>query len=168
MQTVRLLTTEDKATDDPLGSFLGGAASTSLPKRTWMWWNSRSRTDLAINYQKLIDKGLGDVPREKVDALVRNGLEVTNKDHRGAGDRQGQRVRILGHAWIAIVSADGKVKPDMTPEKKAEGFKKTVNRFLTALENALTDQEYRGGIDSETVARIKEKFQAFEQLFATN
>lgn len=166
MQSVRQLTEDDKKADDPLGNFFARSGLDFHAEEDLDPVELKIQTDVAINYQKLVDKGLDDVPREKVDALVRNNLEITNRiiEVLEVAKAKGED---LGACMDRILSADGKPEPTMTPEKKAAGFKKTVDRFLTELENALADEAYRSSIDPDKVRQIREKLQSFERLFAT-
>ena len=52
----------------------------------------------------------------------------------------------------------------MTPERKAEGFKKNTDRFIKAIESAISDAEYRGWVDNDTIASLKEKIEQLERL----
>ena len=58
--------------------------------------------------------------------------------------------------------------PELNRERKVAIFKKTAGKFLVVLDNAIADADYRGGIDQELYARIKEKVAALEPYVLPN
>jgi hypothetical protein len=58
----------------------------------------------------------------------------------------------------------------MTPERKAEGFKKTADRFIKAIDSALADQEYLIQVrqEQEWYGRLKQKVLELEGLMLAN
>jgi predicted membrane chloride channel (bestrophin family) len=56
----------------------------------------------------------------------------------------------------------------MTPARKAQGFKKTADRFIKAIENAIDDQDYRGQVNAELITNLNEKLQQLERLVTSS
>jgi hypothetical protein len=51
----------------------------------------------------------------------------------------------------------------MTPTRKAEGFKKTTDRFLKAMESALEDADYLSQVNAELITDLRAKLELLEQ-----
>jgi uncharacterized protein YaaR (DUF327 family) len=66
-----------------------------------------------------------------------------------------------------LIATGGKVEPVQTPRTKAEGFKKTVDRFLDQTATALTDDHYLGEFNAELCRQLVEKIQQLEQKLAS-
>jgi uncharacterized protein YaaR (DUF327 family) len=66
-----------------------------------------------------------------------------------------------------LIATGGKVEPIKTPQNKAEGFKKTVDRFLDQAETALSDNQYLAEFNSDLCRRLLEKIQQLEQKLAS-
>jgi len=56
----------------------------------------------------------------------------------------------------------------MTPDRKAEGFKRTAERFLKAVDNAFEDREYIQQLDRGMYDRLKQKVLDLERLIPAN
>ncbi len=163
IQIHRQLNDSDKRAEDPVGAFCERNGVDFNPTEELDAQELRIETDIAINFQKLLDAGIDDIPKVMVDALIRNGkelesthireLKVTKEDGKGLVKR-----------FEELIASDGRVPPNMTPARKAEGFKRTTDRFLKAIDNALEDADYRGQVDAEIIASLKEKLLQLERL----
>jgi len=51
----------------------------------------------------------------------------------------------------------------MTPARKAQGFKNTADKFIKAVENALGDIDYRGQINADLIASLKDSLRRLEE-----
>ena len=65
-----------------------------------------------------------------------------------------------------LLANDGTYKPELTPTRKAEGFKKTSQQFLKALKSAFEDAAYLQQVDAAFVAGIKDKVVELERRLA--
>ena len=107
-----------------------------------------------------------EVADDKVEALVRNGIELTSL-------RLGQLKLVkemegdLAGYIDRLISTGGKVEPIQTPETKAKSFKKTVDRFLDQATNALEDEQYLGEFDIALCRQLMEKIQSLEHKLTT-
>lgn len=167
IQIIRQIDKQDlEEKEDPIGDFLEGNGIEFDPEQETDDQELRIETDIAINQQKLQKAGITEIDREKVDALVRNGQDLT------AG--QIAQFKLAKEAGKDLVEemdkiiSGGKLEPIVTPTVKAEGFKKTTDKFLKAVEDALEDRDYLGGIDPELFKRLKEKIEQLEQHMLPN
>jgi uncharacterized protein YaaR (DUF327 family) len=119
-------------------------------------------TDIAITRQKLNSEGLEEVADDKVETLVRNGIELTTL-RLGQIKLVKETVGNLPDYIDRLIATGGKVEPIQTPETKAKNFKKTVDRFLDQATNALTDDQYLGEFNIELCRQLIEKIQRLEQ-----
>jgi len=168
LQILRQLTDEDKGQEDPVGAFLGRNVIDFNPEEELDAHELRVETDVAINYQKLLDEGITEIPKELIDVLVRNGKDLEAKHIINIKAAKEVDQDHLVEYMKEIIAGDGRVEPVMTPDRKAEGFKKTANRFLKAIENALEDGDYLGQFDQESFNGLKEKVLELEQRVSTN
>ena len=153
---------EEPEGEDPIAAFLKehGIEFNSYAETDYQ--ELKIATDIAIARQKLNSEGLEEVADEKVEALVRNGIELTTL-------RLGQMKLVketegnLAAYIDRLISTGGKVEPIQTPETKAKSFKKTVDRFIDQATNALDDDQYLGEFDIELCRQLMEKIQRLEQ-----
>ena len=167
METDRQLTDEDKKADDPVGSFFEKNGIHFNPEEELDVRELRIETDVAINLQKLLNEGITEIPKELIDTLVRTGNELESKhilNIKAAKEDGKDLVKYMEE----LIASDGRPQPIMTADRKADGFKKTANRFIKAIENALEDREYIGQFDQELYDRLKEKVLQLESLITTN
>jgi len=61
---------------DPVGAFIARNGINFNPEEELDAQELRIETDIAINYQKLLNAGINDIPKDMIDALVRNGKEI--------------------------------------------------------------------------------------------
>jgi uncharacterized protein YaaR (DUF327 family) len=148
--------------DDPIGQFLEVIGIEFNPDAETDYQELKIATDIAITRQKLNSEGLEEVADDKIEALVRNGIELTTL-------RLGQIKLVketegnLPDYIDRLIATGGKVEPIQTPETKAKNFKKTVDRFLDQATNALTDDQYLGEFNIELCRQLIEKIQRLEQ-----
>ena len=163
LQTDRQLSEADKQTENPVGAFIGRNGVIFNPEEELDVQELRIETDIAINYEKLLNAGITEISKDMIDALVRNGKEIESvhitelKVTKDAKDNLVER-------FEELVASDGRVPPNMTPDRKAQGFKNTADRFIKAIENAIDDQDYRGQVNAEFIANLNEKLQQLERL----
>jgi len=165
LQILRQQNEADKRTEDPVGAFIGRNGVNYNPEEELDVQELRIETDIAISHQKLLKEDF-DIPRAMVETLVRNGKEVES-----AHVKELEVTRNAGNDIVErfeeIIAADGRPEPNMTPARKAEGFKKSTDRFLKAIDNALEDADYRGQVNAEIIASLKEKLQQLEEAMQT-
>jgi hypothetical protein len=119
-------------------------------------------TDIAIARQKLNREDLEEVTDDKVEALVRKGIELTpNRVNELKLVKATQRD--LAEYVDGLIETGGKVEPIMTAERKSESFKKSLDRFLDKTDIAIEDDEYLGEVNLELWRQLKEKVIALEQ-----
>jgi hypothetical protein len=155
------------AGEDPIGAFLeaNGIDFDSYAETDYK--ELKIATDIAITRQKLNSEGLQEVVDEKVDALVRNGIEITVQ-------RLGQMKLVrethgdLPGYIDRLIATGGKVEPIQTAETKAKSFKKTLDRFLDQTATALDDDQYLGEIDLEVCRQLLEKIQQLQQKLTSS
>lgn len=161
LQILRQLSKADIRAEDPVGAFIGRNGVNYNPEEELDAQELRIETDIAINHQKLL-KGGFDIPRAMIETLVRNGKEVES-----AHIKELEVARNAGNEIVKrfeeIIAADGRPAPLMTPERKAESFKNSTDRFIKAMESAIADAEYRGQINTELISSLKETLQQLEQ-----
>lgn len=153
--------------DDPIGEFLADNGVDFNPEAEFDIGELKIKTDIAINKQKLVEEGLDAIPVEKVEAFVQNGNEILSKHIRElklVRDTNGD----LGGYMDRIIATDGKIEPVMTPDRKAESYKKVIDRFLKATDTAFVDGEYLGQIDADIFATLKQKVLELEQKISNN
>ena len=72
------------------------------------------------------------------------------------------------HRNIELIASENDPPPVLTDERKAVIFKKTADKFLMVLENAITDAHYLGQIDQEYYNQIKQKVIDLEKFVVAN
>ena len=163
MQILRQLNDSDKRAEDPVGAFCERNGVDFNPAEELDAQELRIETDIAINFQKLLDAGIEDIPKVMVDTLIRNGKELESA-HIQELKVTKEAEQDLVKRFEELVASGGRVSPNMTPARKAEGFKRTTDRFLKAIDNALEDAAYRGQVNAEIIASLKEKLLQLERL----
>jgi hypothetical protein len=163
LQILRQLSESDRKTEDPIGTFIEKNSINFNPSEEIDAQELKIETDIAINHQKCIDAGITEITKDMVEVLVRNGREIE-----AAHIQDLKAARVVGQNIVErfkqIVASDGRFKPIMTPDRKAEGFKKTTSQFLKAIESAISDEEYRSQVDAAIIASLKEKLLQLENL----
>ena len=94
------------------------------------------QTDIAITRDKLNNEGLEEIPNDKIEALIRSGLEMKAQHIRDLKLLKGKKGEYLEH-MDDIINSGGKVPPIVTADSKAEKFKKTIDRFIDQTVSAL-------------------------------
>ncbi len=161
LEILRQLSEADKQTDDPIDVFITRNGINFNPTQEVDLQELRIETDIAISYGKLIKEDL-DIPKAMVEVLVRNGKEVESAHVRELKVAKDDRQDIVAQ-FEEIIAADGRVEPVMTPDRKAEGFKKKSDQFIKAMKSAISDVEYRGQINAELINSLKETLQQLEE-----
>jgi len=163
LQILRQLSAADKETADPVGAFIERKGIDFRPAEEVDAQELRIEADIAINHQKLLEAEIMEITKEMVEVLVRNGKEVESSHIRELKAAK-EADRDIVTRFQEILASDGRVEPVMTPTRKAEGFKKTTDRFLKAMESAIQDAEYLSQVSAETIASLKDKIQHLERL----
>lgn len=166
LQTLRQLSEDDKKRDDPIGAFIERNGIHFNPTEETDAQELKIETDIALSYQRLLGAGIDNIPKEMVDAFVRGGNEIEPTHLRELEFAKNAGVDTI-ERFKEIMATDGKPEPLMTPDRKAEGFKKTTDRFLKAMESAISDAEYLQQVNAEVIAALKEKLDQLEKLFST-
>ena len=161
LQIIRRIDKDDLMKEDPIGDFLRENKIDFDPKRETEFKEVRIEADVAVEKEKLVKAGITEISHEFIDTLVRNGRKLTSQNI-----KQLVLAREKGNLAEKMekIASGEKIEPLVTPEIKAEGFKKTTNRFMKAIESALTDTEYITDVDMELFNRLKERIQQLEQL----
>jgi len=147
---------------DPVGAFIARNGINFNPEEELDAQELRIETDIAINYQKLLNAGINDIPKDMIDALVRNGKEIESvhvTELKVTRDAEQDVVK----RFEELVASDARVTPNMTPARKAQGFKNTADKFIKAVENALGDIDYRGQINADLIASLKDSLRRLEE-----
>jgi hypothetical protein len=165
LQIIRQLSDADMQTVDPVGAFITRKGVNFNPAQELDAQELRIETDIAISHEKLTNGGF-DIPKTRVEALVRNGKEVESSHVRELEVARNNGDDVV-ERFEQIIAADGRPAPLMTPGRKAEGFKRTTDRFLKAIDNALEDAAYRGQVNAEIIASLKEKLLQLERLVSS-
>jgi hypothetical protein len=162
LQIDRQLSAADLKTDDPIGAFLARKSVNFNPAQEIDAQELRIETDIAISHEKLLGAGITEITRELVEVLVRNGKEVESAHVNELKVTKDAKDDIVAR-FQEILASDGKVKPVMTPERKATGFKRKSDQFIVAMKSAITDAEYRGQVNAELINSLKETLQQLEE-----
>jgi hypothetical protein len=162
------LSGDQKKQDDPIGAFLEENGIDFNPAQEPDERRLRIEADVAINLQKLLKEGINEVPKELVETLVRNGRELEKSHIEELKRAQQVPDQDVVEYMKSILDSNGKPEPIMTSERKAEGFKKTADRFLKAVGNALEDRDYVLKLDRGTYDRLKKSVTELEQFIPTN
>ena len=166
LQILRQLSAKEKLATDPLGSFIERTGVDFNPAEEVDVQELKIEADIAINLQKLIGGGITEITKDKVEALVRNGREVESAHIRELKVAKEAGLNVVAR-FEEILASDSRIEPVMTPTRKAEGFKKTTDRFIKAMESALEDADYLGQVNAELITSLREKLQQLEQLIPT-
>lgn len=118
-------------------------------------------TDIAIARQKLNKEGLEEITDDKVEELVRKSIELN--PNRVTELKLAKAQRNLSEYVDRLIETGGKVDRIMTPERKANSFKKTLDRFLDETNNAIEDDEYLSEVNLELLSQLKEKVLTLEE-----
>jgi hypothetical protein len=156
--------------EDPVGAYLEANGVDFKPEQETDFKDVKLKADVAINYQKLIAAGLTGITKEKVKVLVLNEKEVESKhvkDMLFLKNRSGG-VQNVANYFEEIIAGGNNPPPVLTNERKAVIFKKTADKFLMVLENAITDAHYLGQIDQEYYNQIKQKVIDLERFVVAN
>jgi hypothetical protein len=148
--------------DDPIKAFLAGCGIEFDSYAETDHQELKTATDIAITRKKLDSEGLEEVADDKVEALVRNGIDLTTArldQMKLVKETQG----VLPDHIEKLILSGGKVEKIQTPQTKAESFKKTVDRFLDQAATALIDDQYLGEFNIELCRQLVEKIQQLEQ-----
>ena len=156
--------------EDPVGAYFEANGVDFNPEEETDFEDVKMKADVAINYQILIAAGLTGITKRKIKVLVLNGKEVESKHvkdmlflkNRGGGGRN------VVNYFDELIASENDPPPVLTDERKAMIFKKTADKFLTVLENAITDAHYLGQIDQEYYNQIKQKVIDLERFVAAN
>ena len=168
MRFLQQLSNEQRALEDPIGAFLEENGVEFNPEQEADARTLRVEADVAINQQRLLKEGIEEIPRELIEALVRNGRELEKSHIEELKRAQQVPDQDVVEYMKSIIDSDGKPVPIMTPDRKAEGFKRTAEMFLKAVENAFEDRDYIRQLDRETYERLKQKVLELEQLISAN
>jgi uncharacterized protein YaaR (DUF327 family) len=157
---------DDKSGTDPIGDFLSKNGIDFNPETELDPVELRINTDVAIGMRKLAEEKLEEVSAEKVEALVRSGMELENKhiaDLKATKEVGGD----LNLRMDQIISTGGKVEKRLTAERKAEAFKHTMDRFISLSADALLDSAYLRQVDLDLCRQMKAKIEEIERKLAT-
>ena len=152
---------------DPIGDFLSSNGIDYNPEMEFDVTELKIVTDIAIARQKLNSEDLQEVSDEKIEALIRSGLDLTTthiNQLKLVKSTQGN----LGQYIDNLIATGGTVEPIQTPETKSRSFKKILDRFLDQTATALDDDQYLGEVDLELCRQLLEKIQQLQQKLTSS
>jgi hypothetical protein len=152
---------------DPIGDFLSSNGIDYNPEMEFDVTELKIVTDIAIARQKLNSEDLEEVSDEKIEALIRSGLDLTTthiNQLKLVKSTQGN----LGQYIDNLIATGGTVEPIQTPETKSRSFKKILDRFLDQTATALDDDQYLGEVDLELCRQLLEKIQQLQQKLTSS
>ena len=157
-----LRTMESSDGDDPIGAFLTDNELQFNPDEKTDLHDLKFNTDVAINYRKLQDAGFTEITKEKVEELVekRRGIKARHINELKLAQENG---RDVNDYMDEILRNNGKAVPIMTAERKSENLKNMTDRYINNIRKALEDTEYLGGINSDTLAILRQLLQQVEE-----
>jgi hypothetical protein len=144
---------------DPIGDYLGLFGLEFNSEEEIDYEKMKLKTDVAIFRQKLNEKNVYEIPDEKIEAMILNGVQGTTSifdQFKLLKDMKGELIEFTDK----LIAKGGMVRPDFTPEKKAENFKKTLDRFIDQAKSALNDEDYLKKLDIESINALQEKINA--------
>jgi hypothetical protein len=153
--------------EDPVGAYLTANGIDFTPEEETNFEEVKFKADVAINYQKLAAEGITEIPKAKVEALIRNGQEVESKhlkDLKFLREKGGDLIKYFDQ----VIAGDNNPEPVLNDERKAEIFKKAADRFLKVIENAFADSHYLGKIDERFLRDLKDRVARLESLLIPN
>ena len=166
LEIIRQLDKKNLKKTDPIGDFLRNHEIEFDPRSELDVKELKVKADIAISLRKLANEGLEQVSAEKVEAFFRGGHEIEPKHIREL--KIVQKTRGDLNAYMdELIATGGKIKPTQTAEMKSNGFKKTLDRFLSQAADALKDQEYLGQVDLDLCKRLKDKLLELESKIAS-
>jgi len=151
--------------DHPFGKFLEDNGIDFDPEEETDHEELKTVIDIAIARQKLNREDFDEVTDDKVEELVRKGIELNPNrvNELKLAKAQGD----LAEYVDGLIENGGKADPIMTPERKADSFKKTLDRFLDKTDDAIEDDEYLSEVNLELWSQLKEKVLTLEQKIAS-
>ena len=153
LQILRQIENYQKA-DDPVGGYLKENGVDFNPEEETHFEEVKFKVEVAINFNKVKAAGHEGITKRKVEALVKKGLEIQSKHLRDM-----ELIKQAGGNVVAyfdkLIASDTDPIPVLDRERKVAIFKKTTDKFLIVLDNAIADAEYRGGIEPEVFTLIK-------------
>jgi hypothetical protein len=161
------LSAEQLKLDDPIGAFLKVKKIKFNPKEETDIRELRVEADVAINHEKLLKEGITEIPKKLVEALVRNSRELEKVHIEELKRAKEHPDHDVVKYMKGIIDSDGKPAPIMTADRKAEGFKRTAERFLKAVDNAFDDSEYVQQLDRGMYDRLKQRILDLERLITS-
>jgi hypothetical protein len=166
LEIIRQLDKKNLKKTDPIGDFLRNHEIEFDPKSGLDVKELKVKADIAISLKKLANEGLEQVSAEKVEAFFRGGHEIEPKHIRELKIIQKTRGDLNAY-MDELKATGGKIKPTQTAEMKSNGFKKTLDRFMSQAVDALKDQEYLGQVDIDLCKRLKDKLLELESKIAS-
>ena len=157
LQLITLIGVPNSA--DPIGEYLKLVGLEFDPEEETNYEDLKLKADVAIFRQKLSDCQVYDIPDEKIEAMIDNGVRGTTSildQFKLLKDMKGEL-----HKFVEkLIETNGKVPPIITPEKKAEDFKQNLDRFIDQTKSALEDADYLKNVDIESINSLQEKINA--------
>ena len=157
----------DKKLEDPIGDFLKTKGLEFDPRDRTALDTVKTRIDVEINYQKLLNASIDEIPKEKIQELVNKGKQIS-----GAHIKELNFLKDAGEDLIKymddIIANGGKAFPVNTPERKAESFKWAAERFLKSMDAAISDVQFFSHISVDTLQQLKSKIEEIEQEVPQN
>jgi hypothetical protein len=157
---------KDSAGEDPIGDFLSENGIDFDPENVSEYSEIRTQTDIAIGLNRLVNAGLTEIGRDKVESFIRKGIELEPKHVKAL-----QAAKIAGKdvlkEMLKLISSGGKVeRSPATPEAKAENFKKALARVSDLAKDALEDSAYLGKVNLADIRALKNWLVALENQLA--
>jgi hypothetical protein len=167
LKILRLNGNGSKEVDDPIGDFF---------KSRKLAFNAESDTDLdefkfkvdiEINHSRLLEADINEISKGMVEELLKSGNQVTGlliKELQFLKKDRGDLVAYME----AVINNGGRAAPVDNPKRKAESFTWAADRFLKAIDTALTSGDMFAHISAETLKELKAKIAKIERQIPRN
>jgi hypothetical protein len=160
LQILRQIKDYEKA-EDPIRAYLEANGIDFDPEKETIFEEVKNKVAVAINFNKLQGAGFTEISKQQVESFVSNGKEVDSALIRDLDLIKKSNGNVVVY-FDGLIASDNNPEPVLDKARKVAIFKNTTVRFLTILDNAIADADYRGGIDPGVFAQIKEKVTVLE------
>ena len=144
---------------DPIGDYLKQVGLEFNPEEEPHYEDMKLKTDVALFRQKLSDYQVYEIPDDKIEAMILNGVQGTTSildQFKLLKDMKGELHKFADK----LIETKGKFSKEITPEKKAEDFKQNIARFIDQTKSALEDADYLKNLDIKSIDALQERINA--------
>ena len=127
----------------------------------------KQEIDVALARQKLLDNGLEGVSIDRIKDFVKDGFEIEGKHIKAL--KLAKKINgDLNQCMEEMFANGGRPYATQSGVNKADAFKKSTDRFMSAVDQALDEDEYLEGITPHIVRQLKLKIENLEARVASN